>query len=147
MKGNGNWQSKLVTFMMGRNGMDDCARAMIGFAVSAMVLQFVAGFFSGTLARFFSYVSMALFIYAIFRMLSRNIAARQNENRKWVKVWTPILLSSRRKYSRFKDWKAYHKEFHIDTCKQCGQTLKIPKGKGRIRVTCPKCRSVYERES
>lgn len=147
MKGNRNLLDRFAAFMTGRNGFDDCARAMFGFAVCAMVLQYATGFFSGAVSSLFSCLSTALFLYALFRMLSRNIVARQRENRGWIKVWTPILVTFRRKYSRFKEWKAHHREFHIDVCKQCGQTLKVPKGKGRIRVTCPKCRSVYERKS
>lgn len=147
MRNSGNnqdMQAKLINWMMGRNGFDDFARAALGFAVVAMLLQFIFGIFSGFLSSLFSYISLALFIYAGFRVLSKNVIARQRENREWIKRWTPIVIPCRRKYSQFKEWKTYHKEYKIMTCKTCGQSLRIPKGKGKVRVTCPKCRNVFE---
>ncbi len=45
--------------------------------------------------------------------------------------------------SRKLEWDKYHKTHKIYKCKSCGQTLRVPKGKGKVKVTCPVCKSSF----
>lgn len=147
MNGSNGFQSMISRFLVGRNGMDDCAKTMLIFGVVALFLQYIVGIFNGLLSSILSYVSLALFIYAIFRILSRNVDARRRENVEWVKRWSPVEIKMRRKYSSMKERQEGRGEYKFFTCEKCGQTMKVPKGKGKIRVTCPKCRAEFEKKS
>lgn len=137
-------------FMTGRNGMDRLAST--SFFV-AMILFFAQMFF-----RRFPYVHMvieilavAAFVYALFRMLSKNIPARQAENLKFVD-----FLSNRqdrradkeaeraKKKNLAEQKKMYGKTHKFFVCPDCGHNLRVPKGQGKIRVTCPNCHTKFE---
>lgn len=143
MARNGNAQQRFQQWMYGRNGLDDMARAFIWIAIAFMVAQIIVSFFSPWAAWVLSLFSFAALVYCFWRVLSKNLAARRNENSWWVTKTTPIIVKSRRRYSYLKEWKRYHRECRIFVCDHCGQTLRVPKGKGKIRVTCPKCKTSF----
>ena len=147
MAGKGNFSQRVQQWMIGRNGSDDFGRAALWTAVIMMVLSLITGWFSGLASSICSWLAFALIIYSWFRMTSKNIDARQKENRAWVKKWTKVAVPCRRFASRCREWKKYHKEYHIYTCEKCGQSLRVPKGKGKIKVTCPKCKSTFVKKS
>ena len=67
--------------------------------------------------------AFALLFWANFRTFSRNTYKRYQENRR---------------YLRFMD-QLRDKEHRYYTCPRCRQTVRVPKGKGKISITCPKC--------
>lgn len=124
---------KLARFMMGRYGSD---KLNIVLLVTGLVISLVGqllGFFPVILVTYF------LFGYVIFRMLSRNIAARQKEYYSFLKVWTPIEKWFKMKKVAFSQRKTY-KYFK---CPNCHQQLRAPKGRGKIQVTCQKCQKQF----
>ena len=81
-----------------------------------------------------SILALAIFAVAIWRMLSRNIYARQKENAAYLRIWYRVKGF----FLRFKpraDAKT-HKHFK---CPKCRQEVRVPKGKGKVLITCPKC--------
>ena len=114
------WQ--MQRFMQGRNGSDEMNRILTYVLV---VLYVISLFAKSTLLY---YITLAGFIYVIFRMMSRNLYARREENRKFVTK----LETARIKFEQRKDYKIFR-------CKGCGRNIRVPRGKGKIEVTCPMC--------
>ena len=113
---------KLQQFMQGRNGTDEMNRVLTYVLV---VLYVVSLFAKSTLLY---YIAFAGFVYVIFRTMSRNLYARREENRKFV----TRLEAARIKFEQRKDYKIFR-------CKGCGRNIRVPRGKGKIEVTCPMC--------
>lgn len=132
---------KFRQFMIGRNGPDDLARFALFLAVLCIIFNM---FFSGTLlGSALTFLTFVLVVYTYWRMCSRNLSKREAENRSYVSLRTKVTGPFRQGYSFLKDWMKYHKEYRIYRCKQCGQTLRVPKGKGTVKVTCPKCKRSF----
>ena len=121
-----NWLQK---FMMGRYGVD---QMNIGVLIFSMVCTFTA---SLTRWLLLSILGTALLAYGVFRMFSRNLEKRRGENARFMeKVWWPVsrrLAGSRRQ--------RMDKEHRYFTCPSCGAVCRVPRGKGRIVITCPRC--------
>lgn len=126
----------MIRFMYGRNGMDQLNRALF---VGYLVLWLAEMVVSVTLKnRFvtdvFAVLLPALMLYILFRMFSRNLYKRQAENQKWVNFFWG--LKSRRKNAAARRADKDHKYF---TCRNCKTICRVPVGKGKIVITCPKC--------
>ena len=116
-------------FMAGRYGPDHLGVLMI---LLSLVLNLI-----NSIVRFppLMWISYVLLFLTLFRMLSKNIVRRRAENDKFIKYWWPIKTKIRRAFSNIKQRKM-HKFFK---CPGCRKTLRVPKGKGKLQVTCPKC--------
>jgi len=115
--------------MMGRYGPDHLNVAMI---VVSLVLSLVNAIVGFTPLIYISYVILAL---ALFRMLSRNITRRRAENDKFIRYWWPVRTKASRTIANIK----HRKTYKFLKCPGCGNTLRVPKGKGKLQITCPKC--------
>ena len=119
----------LRRMMIGRNGQDDLSRFEIVLALILIVIQLIT---KNTILYF---VVMALLIHNLMRMYSRNIEARQRENQWFLRrkdALRGLLHGERRTRTKDPDHKIY-------TCPGCRQKVRVPKGRGRIAITCPKC--------
>jgi len=120
----------LKKFMTGRYGPDQLSIALLFLS---LLLSIVLFFFPSTVLGFIVYVPSIVFL---FRILSKNIVRRREENNKFLKIWTPIFSWFNKKQYRIKDSKT-HKYY---SCPSCKQPVRVPKGKGKIRISCPKCK-------
>ena len=112
-------------FMLGRYGTDKLNTAVLLAGLGACLLSmFLRLPFLNLFLTLFSYVCMG---WAIFRMLSRNTYKRYEENRKYLRF-----------LEQLKD-----KEHKYYACPRCRQTVRVPKGKGKISITCPKCKEKF----
>ena len=119
----------LRNFMIGRYGPDHLNIAMIIFS---LVLNLLHGILRFAPLTYLSYIILAL---ALFRMLSRNLTRRRSENDKFIRYWWPLRTKIGRSWANIKHRKT-HKYFK---CPSCSNTLRVPKGKGKLQITCPKC--------
>jgi predicted RNA-binding Zn-ribbon protein involved in translation (DUF1610 family) len=119
----------LRNFMTGRYGPDHLGVAMIVLSLVLSLLHNITRYFPISVI---SYIILAL---ALFRMLSRNIPRRRAENDRFLRYWWPIRTKIRRSFSNIKQRKAYL----FFKCPSCGNNLRVPKGKGKLQITCPKC--------
>lgn len=89
-----------------------------------------------------SYLSLIAILLGLFRMMSRNIERRRAENARFLKLFRPVTqwLKLRRTMHQDKDH-CYFK------CPNCGQHLRVPKGKGKITVTCRACGTTFQEKS
>ena len=121
----GKLRQTLQRFMMGRYGTDKLNMAILGAGVIACLLSMFIRFAPVNLGlTLLSYVLMG---WAIFRTLSRDTYKRYEENRKYL-----LFLQ------RIKDRE--HRYFH---CPRCRQQVRVPKGKGKISISCPKCKEKF----
>jgi len=127
----------LRKFMIGRYGPDHLNIAMI---ILSLVLSLTNGIFG---VRPLLYISYALMVLALFRMLSRNILRRRRENDIFIRYWWPIRTKFAKFFSGLRDRKT-HRYF---SCPSCSNTLRVPKGKGKLQITCPKCGERFIRKT
>ena len=127
----------LRRFMAGRYGSDQLNNAFLLLACVLMVIEWGLGW------RWMSVFILALLLLCYFRMFSRNISGRNEENQKYLS-WTAGI---RRSFTQTKNRIVQSKDYHIYKCPACGQKIRIPRGKGKICITCPKCRHEFEKRS
>lgn len=124
-------------FMTGRYGTDQLTVALI---ILGMVLTLTGDAFNLNLLTLISY---AAFLMSIYRTLSKNIIARRKENTKFLHYWNPAKDWLSTKYNILKSNKSY-KYFK---CPNCKQELRVPRGRGKISVTCQKCHTKFIQKS
>ena len=127
----------IARFMYGRNGADALNGAIFLLYLVALVLSMVVvpqttHVWVYTLLNSLSFV---LALVYIFRAFSRNLEKRRAENRRFLAWWEPRRQSLRGWNARRRD-----REHRYIRCRHCGTRLRLPRGKGKIEVTCPKCR-------
>ena len=126
-----------VTRMMyGRNGVDQMWRILFGAYLAVCILRaiIVAVTKSAVLAWVLDLLTTALAVYLLFRIFSKNLPKRREENQRFVNwCWS---VKSRSEGARARHADKEHKYF---TCKTCGTICRVPTGKGKIIITCPKC--------
>lgn len=134
-----NLSYKFQRFMTGRYGIDRLWTVLL-------VCYFVFIIIANILYRFskVSYYAVfilatALLIFALFRVFSKNIEARRNENNAWLSFAGKIKQKNMFAKNRWKQRKT-HK---FVKCRQCKKTLRLPKHKGKIKVTCPHCSNQF----
>lgn len=130
-------KERLQRFMMGRYGNDQLNQFIFILAIISMVIEIF------TRQSLFYTLTLILLILAYVRALSRNINKRYEENAKFLEKKDAIL----NKFRKQKYYASQRKEFHIYTCPQCHQKIRIPRGKGKISITCPKCRTSFIKKS
>jgi len=91
----------------------------------------------------FTYLGAALLIFCYYRTFSRNISKRTEENYKFYTLKDRVD-------NKFKGWKeqwANRKVYHYYRCPQCRQKLRVPRGRGRIQISCPRCGTQFIKKS
>ena len=128
-------------FMYGRNGADQLGMATL---VVGIVLDIVSMFMRTVAARrILGIVTAVLLFVLLFRMFSRNLQKRRAENAWFLqKIFYPVQRTFNGKKQRIQD-----KEHKYFTCPNCRTVCRVPKGKGKIVITCPKCRAEIKGKS
>ena len=134
-------REKIQRFMMGRCGVDDLGRLLSGTVLGCLVISMFS-FLVPVLAIFY-WIGIALMIYSFFRMFSRNTSKRYAENQKFLNWRYQGTVKRNQAKTRF----AQRKIYRFYKCPQCSQKVRVPKGKGRICITCPKCRTEFVKKS
>jgi len=126
-------------FFIGRNGSDQLNLALIGAALASNLLS---RFMFRGLFETLSYVLMFLWI---FRMISRNLERRQRENAWFLQLIRRGGAKGTRTTTQTHRAKAPKDKanFRYLKCPNCKQELRVPKGKGNIKITCSKCGQVF----
>ena len=127
----------LRNFMMGRYGPDHLIVAMIVVSLVLSLLHAILGL------RPLMYVSYLILALALFRMFSRNIRRRRAENDRFIRYWWPVRTRASRTIANIK----HRKTYKFLKCPSCANTLRVPKGKGKLQITCPKCGERFIRKT
>ena len=129
-------RNALQRFMYGRYGTDQMNIFLIGVY---LVLHL---FYILTEVPIFYWVSFSLLIYVLFRTLSRNLEKRRGENVRFLQKAGPVI-----QWFRFRRTVHRDKEHRYFKCPSCGQHLRVPRGKGKITVTCRSCGASFQEKS
>ena len=125
--------------MQGRNGVDQFARFTMGVALAAIVLTVFTGTRSGSGA-FLDLFGMAAIVYTYFRIFSKNISKRYQENQKYLQMTDKL----RARFQKEKRMMRQRKDYHIYSCPGCGQKIRIPRGGfKKVEIECPKCHTKF----
>ncbi len=127
------FRNALQRFLYGRYGNDPLNAALI---VLYLVLYLVS---SAARVVLLYWVSLAVLFWALFRMFSRNTPRRRAENARFMAFADPALRWLRLRRTIRRD-----KEHCYFKCPNCGQQLRVPKGKGKITVTCRSCGASFQ---
>lgn len=130
-------KEKFQRFMMGRYGVDDLSRFLLYVLVGLMILNFI---FRSALISLLLFIGLVV-IYV--RMFSKNHSRRYEENARFLKLKNKVLGRVRQE----KELASQRKDYRIYTCPGCKQKIRVPKGKGKIEVTCPKCHTSFIKKS
>lgn len=130
-------KNSLYRFMAGRYGTDSLNNFLLFAAIAVMLINMLT-----LRSPFVNLLADALIFLSLFRTLSRNIWKRQKENIKYMELTRPI----RSRFSLIKK-NASDKEHKYFSCPHCHQTVRVPRGHGKIEITCPRCKSTFERKS
>ena len=137
MNGFGGWLRQLSAkiaygyrrFMEGRYGTD---RLNMTILTAGLVLCILSMFFQIPAVNLvLTLLSYVLMFWAIFRTLSRNTYKRYQENRKYLQI-----------FDRLKD-----RDHRYFDCPKCRQLVRVPRGKGKIAITCPRCREKFVKKT
>lgn len=126
----------LARFFYGRNGTDQLGLFSL---VVYLVLWLVESITRWVPLLVVSYLLLFLIL---FRMLSRNLTRRRAENAKFLRIVHPVVSRFQSFCSRVKD-----KDHRYFRCPNCGQQMRVPRGKGRITVHCRSCGATFEEKS
>ncbi len=122
---------KLQQFMVGRYGNDEFT---LFLSITGLILGLLANFKH---LGFLYYIGTILILFGLFRALSKNYNARRKEL-NWYLLWSAKPKAELKILgNKIRDRKT-HRYFK---CKNCKTVMRVPKGRGKIEITCPKCRA------
>ncbi len=133
-------KEKFIRFMQGRYGaygQDELSKFLTGACFVFIILNI---FFKSGI---FSLLTIITLVYLYYRLFSKNYSARYNENQQFI----GLKNKWKYKWENQKKLREQKKIYHIYSCPYCKQKIRIPKGKGTIIVTCPKCKQEFGKRS
>jgi len=130
-------KQKFLRFMQTRAGGDQLGIALL---VLGMVISFAASIFN---LKWLSPIGLIPMIITIIRMFSSNVVKRRSENYKFMMWWGKVTSWFKKKHAHIKGMKQYR----YFKCPKCGQGVRIPRGKGKVNITCPKCAEKFVRKA
>lgn len=128
------WLNK---FMYGRAGGDHFSIFLLLFSV---VITLIGRIFGFLIIETLSYIPL---LFGVFRMFSKNIQKRRMENYKFMMKISPLYQRFHKLLTRFK----YSKTHKLMPCTACKSMLRVPKNKGKIKITCPSCKTRFIRKT
>lgn len=150
-------REKIARFMQGRYGVDELSKFLTSASLVILILELITKWYVLTL------VFWAIFIVIYYRMFSRDYGKRQQENQKYLNLrykfrakWYQLLHKNSSSYNPYGNVNGFEKlkrdmqqrkQYHIYKCPSCSQKIRIPRGKGKIMVRCPKCNIEFMKRS
>ena len=137
-------RDRLARLFYGRNGIDKLSTFLW---VAGLVLLIISGIVrrigSGAVGYAIWALGVVCIVFAFIRVFSRNVSKRAAENERYLKAKDSFLNFFRGKKARFDQ----RRDYKFFKCPECKSMLRVPRGKGRIYVTCRKCGARFEAKS
>ena len=121
--------NRLRAFLAGRNGIDHLGVTLVILALGLQAVAVITG------TEWFGLLGTILLVGACFRMLSRDMVKRRQENDRFTHAWSHAKAG-------LADWRSRRwesKQYRFFTCPSCKNKLRVPRGKGKLQITCPRC--------
>lgn len=125
-------RERLARFMAGRNGND---QLNVFLLIVDVVLLLTATVFAGSIGRYIYPCVIVLLVCIYFRMFSRNVHRRRDENSKYLRLRYKVSAHIKVRHERW----VQRKDYKFFTCPSCHTTLRVPRGHGKIKIVCRKC--------
>ena len=126
--------------MIGRNGNDDLNRFLLAVDLILILLSVL---FSRGIGRIFSPLALVLLGLTYYRMFSRDLMRRSDENFRFIQLKERLLSGFRVKKEQW----CQRKDYKFFVCPACKATLRVPKGRGKIKIVCRKCGNSFSGKS
>ncbi|MGN0662422.1 MAG: hypothetical protein ACI4LE_04680 [Faecalibacterium sp.] len=130
-------REKIRRFMMGRYGTDALNQFLSILSIVLLLISIISR------VNLFTWLGAALLIWCYYRTFSRNISKRTEENYKFYTMKERVES----KFRGLKSQWANRKLYHYYRCPQCRQKLRVPRGRGRIQISCPRCGTQFIKKS
>lgn len=127
-------QRQMLEWARGRNGADELSGACTNVAVLLVIIDLFVH------TTWLSVLALVLLGYSWFRITSKNVGARGLENARVIKATGPVIPFLANPVGTMRETRAY---VHL-ICPSCGQRVRIPRGKGKVRITCPRCHARFD---
>lgn len=134
-------REKFQRFMSGRYGADELSKTLSIVVVVCLVVSLFSGLLP--ILSILYWIGLVIMVYNTYRMFSRNVSKRQEENQKFLNARYQAAV---KKNARRKRWEQ-RDTYRFFRCPSCRQQVRVPKGRGKICITCPKCRTEFIRKS
>ncbi len=132
-----NLRYRFQQLMQGRYGTDEFNRFLSFFALGLIIISFFRWLWPPLF--YVDIAALLILAYAIFRSFSRNHYARSKERDFYVNIKDKVLGFFRLQKKRW-DGRATSRYYR---CPGCRTIIRVPKGRGKIEITCPKCRNRF----
>ena len=133
-----DWLSqKTRSFMMGRYGQDELSQLLAIVSLICLVLFFLCR------VQIFYILAFVLLIYSLFRVMSKNHDNRRAEREVYVSAKNAV----KKQFGYIKNKYTHRKTHRYYKCPRCKQALRVPKGKGSITISCPKCGNQFDKKT
>lgn len=123
--------------MMGRYGVDKLSKDIVIVSCVCLIFSMLLG------SSVLDLVAVLLLVYGYSRVFSKNLNARYNENQRYLGLLNKIKYQ----FDKVKYRMNQEKTHHIYKCPSCGQKIRVPRGKGKISIRCPKCATEFVKKS
>lgn len=127
-------KEKLIKFMYGRYGNDELNQFLFKLVFVSLIISLLSGKVS-FFGDIFYILALIMVVFIYFRMFSKNFNKRYLERTAYLNFRNEVKLSLN-KQKRIKEQK---KSYAFFKCPSCNQKVRVPKGKGKISIHCPKC--------
>ena len=129
-------RTRLQRFMYGRYGYDQLNWFLLVLYFVLYLLSLI------TRIGLFHTIGTVGILLALFRVFSRNLPKRRAENAKFLQVAGPAI-----RWWKLRRTMAQDKDHRYFKCPNCGQQLRVPKGKGKLHITCRNCGNSFEKNT
>ena len=130
-------RERIARFMAGRNGLDQLNRALWYVYLALFLLSVLLG--RTALGSVLSLLGSAVLVLIIFRMLSRDRCRRRSENERFLRFFE----RQQAKLRVLKERWVQRKDYKFFTCPSCKSVMRVPRGRGKIRIVCHKCGNTF----
>jgi len=126
-------REKLIGFLRGRYGIDEFSKFLMMMGFALIILSSLTG---RSAVNLLGFLAMG---FAYYRVLSKDYHKCSMQNRKYLQLRNRLSGSLQGQIRRFKERKIYR----FYSCPECRQKVRIPKGRGKVKITCPKCAAEF----
>lgn len=129
-------KERITRFMIGRNGNDQLNLFLL---ISSVVLLIVGSFTGGIVRGILRLAAFLLLAFTYYRMLSKNVYKRREENGKYLQIRYRVFA----KLKALKERWVQRKDYKFFQCPSCHAVLRVPRGRGKIKIVCRKCGNTF----